>query len=120
MFAGYTLIVFSDFTDSGETRYNFAWYLIGIVIVVCITNIGFQLKDSLQEVILIARKKYAASRQEYFSKFRKDLTAHRAEKKRRREFVNTLRSMSRARGNDPDLPDHTGRSLNEIWTDALE
>ena len=23
--------------------------------------------------------------------------------------------MSRARGDDPDLPDHTGYSLNDIW-----
>ncbi len=62
LLASYNLAIFSNFTDSGKIRYQFAWYFIGIVIVVCLVNIVFQLKDSFQEVILRTKKKYYTKR----------------------------------------------------------
>jgi hypothetical protein len=44
LFAGYSLIIFSDFTDSGKVRYDSAWNLIGLVAIVCIVNVGLQAK----------------------------------------------------------------------------
>jgi hypothetical protein len=44
LFAGYSLIIFSDFTDSGKVRYDSAWNLIVIVAIVCIVNVVIQAK----------------------------------------------------------------------------
>ena len=58
LFAGYSLIIFSDFTDSGKVRYDSAWNLIGIVAIVCIVNVGLQAKQSISETVLYCRTNY--------------------------------------------------------------
>ena len=58
LFAGYSLIIFSDFTDTGKVRYDSAWNLIGIVAIVCIVNVGLQAKQSISETVLYCRTNY--------------------------------------------------------------
>ena len=58
LFAGYSLIIFSDFTDTGKVRYDSAWNLIGIVAIVCIVNVGLQAKKSISETVLYFRMNY--------------------------------------------------------------
>jgi hypothetical protein len=58
LFSGYSLIVFSDFTDNGKVRYDSAWNLIGLVAIVCIVNVGLQAKQSIGELVLYFRINY--------------------------------------------------------------
>jgi uncharacterized membrane protein len=58
LFAGYSLIIFSDFTDTGKVRYDSAWNLIGLVAIVCIVNVCLQAKQSLGVLVLYFRSNY--------------------------------------------------------------
>lgn len=58
LLASYSLIVFSDYTDSGKVRYDGAKFLIFIVVMVVIINIASQLLTTSKVVCPTLRKKY--------------------------------------------------------------
>ena len=58
LFSGYSLIIFSDFTDIGKVRYDSAWNLIGLVAIVCLVNVVLQAKQSIGELVLYFRSNY--------------------------------------------------------------
>ena len=81
LIAGYSLVVFSDFTDSGEARYRYAWSLILLVIILCILNIGVQIKTNTRKSIKAGKKKFKNKKDKMTKEY---LTKTREEKKIRK------------------------------------
>ena len=70
LLAGYSLVVFSDYTDNGKRRYQYAWVLIGLIALVCLINVIVQTGTTWDDVMPKLKQKYYQKRAEKIKAFR--------------------------------------------------